>query len=685
VLQTDGSRIWSEYPHLTGIRDGSLDADSAVIQSRSLTKTFRRRGDSFRLVEIRDQYDNWVRFNYADGSISRISSSTGRYVELSRDRSMRIIGSRDDSGRSTRYTYDAAGMLTESFGIDEGMTQYRYDGAGFLSEVIDSRGLESIAARFRADGKVSAVDSQHDKMTYEYGANNTTVRNAEQHASVMTYHESGLIESATDFAGGITSLVFDEALRVQRLSFNGATIALAEYQNGQLSTLNRGGSYDSSEQRFRYDSSGRLTSVEEDHRVVARYAYDDLDRVIYALDSSSGYSSSYGSHGHSEGNHAESDRTGALRRYRFDARGNLTGLWVNDMRLGFRNNRLGMVERVTWADDKAVDIAYANTDRVGTLRFTTGDVSVGSEFQYDDGGFRVSGRYDVLESLGNTEVILDYDSTGNLIRLEMPGTDGTTQVIQHTIGSENELLLLTPLGSEELEQAIEYDRSGRAVRSVLGGGLREAEFRYDELGRLSDVYLDGEHLLTSSHGPMDVDPVHATDDYSAFTPTAEPVASGVFGSLDEIVYTRRFGTPYGIVQFIPEMARFVIADNAIVPPDSAILASLRRRNLASEGTLNPSPLLGFDKPSSSLFVPPEFFTSNCAGCIGVATGFEVNRVGSGPIGTGQTITFQTNATYATCIYWWMEGYEWQNAPNNYAHGVQFLGAGDPPPRLRTHG
>src|SRR5690606_22460760 len=138
--------------------------------------------------------------------------------------------------------------------------------------------------------------------------------------------------------------------------------------------------------------------------------------------------------------------------------------------------------------------------------------------------------------------------------------------------------------------------------------------------------------------------------------TAGPVASSVFGSLDEIIYTRPFGTPYGIVRFVPDMARFVVGEHPIVPPDSLVLASLRRRNLASESTLNPSPLLGFDKPSSSLFVPPEFFTANCSGCVRNAYGFDLDRVGSGAISVGQTITFEADATFSECYYWWLEGY-----------------------------
>ena len=69
-----------------------------------------------------------------------------------------------------------------------------------------------------------------------------------------------------------------------------------------------------------------------------------------------------------------------------------------------------------------------------------------------------------------------------------------------------------------------------------------------------------------------------------------------------------------------------------------------------ETTLDPSPMQGFDKLSSSLFLPPEFFASNCAFCVGGVTGFNIRRVGLGPVTTGQTITFVADGSSEACSY-----------------------------------
>lgn len=677
ALRIDGSRLLSGHPHLTGIAGGSLAPNWAVIRTGGLAKTFRRYRDSLRLIEVRDGSDNWLRFNYSGAAVSRVVSSSGRYVQLRRDRSGKIVAAVDDAGRSVSYRYDPAGALIESVGVSGGATRFRYDGRGYLSAVIDPRGFESIAAQFRADGRAAVVDSQHERTVYEFGANSTTVRNARQLAGILGFHESGLVESATDFAGGVSNIEFDPDLRVVRLMFNGVTVASAEYADGRIVALSRLDWHDKSAggQSFGYGPDGRLAGVSLDGQAVASYSYDAAGRVIRAVDSIFRDAGTDGARGPDEVGNAGRDRPGVERRYRYDAAGDLSAVSIGDAHMGFRTNRLGMVERVTWAANNAIGIAYDETDRVETLRFDLGADSVAAGYRYDDAGFRVAGRYDVLEPLGRTEVALEYDSAGNIVRIELPGPGGETRVTEHTIGSENELLGVTPLRAPAFGQAFEYDGSGRAVKSAQGNG-REATFSYDGLGRLTDVHLDREHVLTSDHGPMDLDPVHAADARTAFTATGDPVAPAVFGSLDEIVYTRPRGTPYGLVRFVPEMARFVIADRAAVPPDALILASLRRRNLAAEETLDASPLQGFDKLSSSLFLPPEFFSSNCGYCVGGVTAFEIGRVGAGPVTAGETVTFVADGRSEFCNYYFYEDLDSGGIltfPYTFTHDVDFVG------------
>lgn len=137
----------------------------------------------------------------------------------------------------------------------------------------------------------------------------------------------------------------------------------------------------------------------------------------------------------------------------------------------------------------------------------------------------------MLQRAGNEEVSLRYDAIGNLVEWTYPDLGGTARLTRHTVGPRNQVMAVTTTGHPE--QTFDYDANGRPVR-VVQGGRREARSLYDDLSRLTDVYLDGKHVLTSHHGPMDVDPVHEADTHTPFTAVHQPVASAAFGSLEEM-------------------------------------------------------------------------------------------------------------------------------------------------------
>jgi YD repeat-containing protein len=675
-LKLNGARISSAHPHLTGIRDGRLSATEIVFEVGALTKTFAQYGDAFRLVEIRDSSGNWISLSYSGEVIERISSSGERHVDIRRDAAGRIVGATDDAGRTVRYAYDSSGRLSESYDLAGETYRYSYNPRGYLAELIDPRGERNLTARFDDAGKVIVLSSQHDALTYQYVAGSTLVSNAMQQAARFWYHDTGLTETAQDFAGGVSSLVLDADLHVSQFRFDGADVASADYGGGRLLAIRRSNGRSFETQRFAYDARGRLLRIGEAGQPLARYGYDERGNVVFADDGS------------------------GERRYRYDRNGSLVGAEINEFRLEFDVNRIGLVEHVYWdaaqgtshqheranvgngergqqnAERLSLDISHNETDRVEALRFNTPAGSLASDYGYTPRGFRNLGRYEVLgRGLGQTHISLSYDAVGNLTEWTYPGPDGSARSTRHAVGPQNQLLVVTPVGQEEFEQTFDYDANGRPVR-VAQGSRREARFQYDELSRLTDVYLDGEHVLTSHHGPMDVDPVHEGDAHTPFTMVDQPVASAVFGSLEEIAFARTAGTPYGFVRFVPSMARFIVRETLIAPPDAAVFASLKRRNLASRATLTPT-LLGFDKPSSSLFIPPEYFSVNCVSCLANASGFDLDYVGSGTYYVGQTVGFVADAESSQCwtFHWVPPEYYWYyEQEERFSHEIDVNGS-----------
>ncbi len=667
ALETDGARVWSPHPHITGITRGRFTPPQIVLEVGDLTKTFERFDNRFRLVEVRNRSGHSISLSYLGDAIRRIASSGGRYVEILRDNSQRIVGATDDTGRTVTYRYDSSGRLSGSHDLAGAAFQYSYDDSGYLTELTDPRGVVVLTARFGEAGKPNAVASQYDAMTYVYEASSSTlVTNAMQQAARFWQHETGLTATVQDFAGGVSDIEFDRDLHVSSLTFDGAPVARAEYVAGRLVSVGTEIAGIRRTRHFNYDARGRLLRVSENGRPIARYGYDAAGSVVFGADAS------------------------GERRYQYGRTGSLAGTEIDGFRLTFGTNGRGMIERVNWASGHgdpmhdhgarsgghadgqpvSLDISYGDTDRVEAIEFNAPSQSIRSDFAYTARGFRESGRYDLLEPTGQPTISFSYDAVGNLTEWTYPGRYGRAHPIRHTVGPLNQVQGITPVGYETLLQTLEYDANGRAIH-VTQGSRRDARFEYDDLGRLTDVYVDAQHLLTADHGPMDVDPIHQADTHTQFTTIDQPVASAVFGSLETIAFVRPAGTPYGFVRFIPTMARFVVAEQLVAPPDAAVLTSLKRRNLASPATLNPTPIFGFDKPSSSLFIPPEYFSVNCAACSGGAVGLDLERQGPAVVPVGTTVNFEATTTNAWCeFHYYWEDTGWVQYPIDFSHELR---------------
>ena len=124
--------------------------------------------------------------------------------------------------------------------------------------------------------------------------------------------------------------------------------------------------------------------------------------------------------------------------------------------------------------------------------------------------------------------------------------------------------------------------------------------------------LDGETLAAYDYGRFDPDAGLAADRLSSAVPVPQG-ASPVFGTMESIVYARPRPMDFGPVAYVPELRAFV-ADHRHLVPDAVLASSLDRRLLPWRGGGVAARPLGIDKPSSSLFVPPEYRAVNCHVC-----------------------------------------------------------------------
>ena len=106
-------------------------------------------------------------FPMAWGKIHRITSPSGRWIDLTYDAQNRIIEANDHGGRAVNYSYDTAGRLTTVIDAAGGVTAYTYDASHRLLTITDARGIVFLTNEYDAAGRVTQ-QTQADSTTYQF-------------------------------------------------------------------------------------------------------------------------------------------------------------------------------------------------------------------------------------------------------------------------------------------------------------------------------------------------------------------------------------------------------------------------------------------------------------------------------------------------------------------------------------
>ena len=238
---------------------------------------------------------------------------------------------------------------------------------------------------------------------------------------------------------------------------------------------------------------------------------------------------------------------------------------------------------------------------------------------------------------------MGYDAAGNLVRYGLGDAPEQT----YRIGDYNEVLRVRAGDGRDAARpdlTFSYDAADRVVGA--GTGDRSATVEYDALDRATGVVVDGETQLETAYGADDADFAARADRRTGGVLVVRPV-SPVFGTMESILYARPRSTEFGIVAYSPSLKTYALRLDALAA-DALLLASLRAR-MAPLGPDGPDPSpFGHDKPSNSLFVPPEFMSVNCQLCTGVV--FDVYlRVNPAPVHCPTTYSASVDGYCTTTV------------------------------------
>lgn len=210
--------------------------------------------------------------------------------------------------------------------------------------------------------------------------------------------------------------------------------------------------------------------------------------------------------------------------------------------LALKINNLGELENIRNASGSTLKLHYNNMDRVESLELRRPDIQYKVAYVYDQNGLRDSAEYS-LENAGEISIKFGYDEVGNLTTLNQPLTNEERLEYKFHIGPANELQEIET--SQDLTYKMTYNNIGQLTH--VSAGQREAEYEYDYDGNVNAVRVDARHVSWENAIPTS----------SLYSLSSKARVSGVFGSIDEIVYTRSRGTPYGPIVFCPNRLGFV--------------------------------------------------------------------------------------------------------------------------------
>jgi len=625
-LYTDASNTAHRLVDVKGVlRPVTLgdEAIQGVIKSKHIElrvsgfkKVFEKKGKLYLLKSIGDQFKNGIKFKYKHGRLVRIASTHGRFIELKRDSSGRVIAASDDIGRTVSYSYDHTGRLSLVSSV--GQWQIAYDDQHYLLQITDPRDEVVLRATFDLVGKAISVQVLHENTDFHFSPGRTTITDGLSRSATFWQNDAGLTQTIQDLTGSLTHIEFNADNRPVSLLRDGEKQLVIEYgsrrrRGGEPSKISRWDESNWIHRSLRYDRHGQLRSIREGKTIVAEYAYSKHGLLTRAEDSLGG------------------------RSYRYGPDGLLRGIAYADQDLDLKINRLGELERLRNDSGDTLDLRYDGADRVAALELRRSDLHYAAVYTYDQNGLRTSANY-TLDDSKHSEFLFGYDQVGNLTKLSHPSGENERLEFNYVVGPANEVQRIDT--SAHINYTMHYDNIGRLTQ--VAAGTRDAEYEYDDDGQVNAVRVDDRHVSWENKSDRD---------FSSLFLSPKRRVSGVFGSIDEIIYTRFRGTPLGPIIFDRNRLAFVASGFDAMPSDTNIITSLGNRYLLNEqGMINPIPL-EFDKPSNMLFIPPEYASVNCSFCIVYVASatFTVNGRSSAVVATNQAVKFRLSAPIGACI------------------------------------
>jgi YD repeat-containing protein len=499
----------------------------------------------------------------AHGQPLSMTDANGLVTTMTYDARMRMK-SRTVSGaginETTSYDYDGVGQLTKVTLPDASFITYTYDGAHRLTQIQDGQANKIVYTldamgnrtgetatdpagllarsrtrvydalnRLQKDIGATTPATQITQYGYDNQGNGTTTTDPLSRVTTNAFDALNRLVQVTDPntpTAGITKYDYDVQDNLTKVvdpkfSPQGASAPATTYSYNGFNELLSQSSIDTGIASYTYDAAGNMTQKTDARDKVAKYVYDNLNRVTQikyfpttanANANTSAdetvtytYDTGCGNTINSKGRLCTlSDKSGTTT-YSYDLLGRITAKSQNVSSLtqahSYRYNAAGQMDQLTTASGQVIGYGYTN-NRVTSIS-VNGTALIGS-ITYDPFGPAVAWLWPSATTPA-LKTYRDYDLDGRMIRWELK--NGVSYIQRDVVWDNASRVtnlkdLLTP--AQANNQGFGYDALDRLTTTTLGTATTASQIlAYDAIGNRTSATINGiiatYNLPTNSH------------------------------------------------------------------------------------------------------------------------------------------------------------------------------------------
>ncbi|MDD4910184.1 MAG: DUF4329 domain-containing protein [Candidatus Omnitrophica bacterium] len=348
-----------------------------------------------RLNSITDRNNNVISLEYDPQTavLSKVSDSSGRFIEFTYNPEHKVSRLRDFSGRLTSYEYDSDGNPiyvttppTEDYPAGT-TTVYTYDDKHRLTSIADARGSQYLSLEYDEDSRVKELVYAGGKYQFTYKTNLTTLIDPRGFKTEYELNSNGTVKS-------------------QRQYYTGTSYYQTKYEYNQGRERTRITSPRGNWVKYTYDNKGNILEIRR-KKANTPDSNDPANDIVTAFT----YESSFNQI------KTATDPKGSTTTYEYDSKGNLTNITYPAVsgrtpEVTFTYNTFGQLTSVTDSNNNVTTYEY-NPDTGYLIKTTAaqGALNIATQFTYDTAGNLKT----TTDPRGNTTTF-EYDSHNNLIK-----------------------------------------------------------------------------------------------------------------------------------------------------------------------------------------------------------------------------------------------------------------------------